>query len=80
MSRHSKGIRLWLEPEERAKMENSSIAPHGSSGTARVKCARVALEKTAKALNERSPNTSLPDTKFRESVDVTPLKSRSSTC
>jgi hypothetical protein len=67
-------------PRSEAKMENSSIAPHGSSGTDRVKCARAALEKTAKVLSARSPNTALPDSKFRESVDVTPLKSRSSTC
>ena len=80
MSRHSKGIRLWLEPEERSKDGKLIHRAAWVIRTARVKCARVALEKTAKVLSARSPNTSLPDTKFRESVDVTPLKSRSSTC
>ena len=69
-----------LNPKSEAKTESSSIAPHGSFATARVKSARAALEMTAKRLNERLPNTSPQSTGPTEPALVIPIKSSSSTC
>lgn len=56
--------------------EGASIAPHGSLEMERVKSARAALEKTAKALSGRSPSTSPANTGPTEPAAVIPLKSR----
>ena len=55
--------------------ESSFGAQHGSLETGRVKSARAALEATARALSERSPNTSPKNTPSRETADVIHLKS-----
>ena len=55
--------------------ESSHGARHGSLEMGRVKSARDALEMTARALNVRSPNTSLRNTPSRENGGVIPQKS-----
>jgi uncharacterized caspase-like protein len=68
------GYGLQLEAENYFVPIDARIA-RGSLGTDRAKSARAALERTAKALNGRSPTTLAPDTKSLASADVIPLKS-----
>ncbi len=74
MPRHSKGARLWLEPEEKTERESSQGAHHGSFETERARSALAALEQTARALSKPSLNTLPRNTPSRETADVIPLK------
>jgi hypothetical protein len=50
-------------------------ARHGSLEMGRIKSARDALETTARALNVRSPNTSLRNIPSRDNVGAIPQTS-----
>ena len=62
-------------PQRTPQMVRSAGTQAGSSVTDRTSSARAALEKTARALKERSLNTSPANTKFPASAVVAPLKS-----
>jgi hypothetical protein len=62
-------------PPKLIETEKSPATRVGSSVTVRERCARAALERTARELNKTSPNTSAPNTSRRATADVIPLKS-----
>jgi hypothetical protein len=55
--------------------EGSPGVPRGSLEMGRIKSARDALDMTARALNVRSPNTSLRNIPSRDNVGAIPQKS-----
>lgn len=75
MPRAAKGADCGSNPKKVMRAASSSGVQPGSSETERVRSARVALEKTARELKGRSPNTSVPNTRSRASAAVIPLKS-----